>query len=167
MNHLAMILTAAGGVIGSVVSGYVMLRKGRSEVRKQEVETNTKEARAQQQIKQEAEAAQQQLKQGEEAWGVKEAREACRVLRKELTEVKLEMRLLTRSDRDCQIRLATYITRDRFKTARIRELERQLGIEHAPGDEDENLNRWADQTLADDAKRTGDGHDGQDPRTRD
>lgn len=112
-------------------------RKAVAEARKQEVEVSAEEA---------------ELDHKRQVWALKEARDAYRDVRKEVAEIKVEMNGLVKSERDCQIRLATYITRDRSKTARIRELEKRCGIE-AEEEEDEGLDQWADKTLTEETER--------------
>jgi hypothetical protein len=138
-EHLGAILTGIGGLFTTAVTGYLMLRKGRNDVRKQSIELNTEEAKSR-----------EALRRDNESWAVKEARDAYRELKKQMGDI-------WENERQCQIRLATYIARDRERTARIRELEDRLGIHHPADDKQEHTNgldEWANTILDTESKRT-------------
>lgn len=134
------ILGAIGTLITGVLGAMGGFRKGRTEERKenavihkQEVATSVEE-----------ETARQELRQKAEAWAVKEARDIS-------DELKKQLRAMVKSERECHLRLAMFVARDRESRRRIRELEKRLGIERED-DEPDAQDRWADSIM--EAERT-------------
>jgi hypothetical protein len=143
------LLTALGGLISTIATAlttaWVMLRKGSADVHKQEVDTHAKEV----EVDVEEARERTKLRQDEEAWAVKEARQMYRELKKQTDSLWQEAR-------DCHLRLATYIARDRERESRIRDLEDRLGISRptAPASEaDLDLDTWADHVRSDARQR--------------